>query len=108
MDVDAAEPATRWFEFEGDPREHYLARMEFVPGSDEVMIQRLNRAQNTDWVFYGNIRTMELTPVLTETDEAFLDVHDDIVWLEDGKRLETSLPRIPRRQRHDPDHQRGL
>ena len=85
VDVDAAEPATRWFEFEGDPREHYLARMEFVPGSDEVMIQRLNRAQNTDWVFYGNIRTMELTPVLTETDEAFLDVHDDIVWLEDGK-----------------------
>ena len=85
VDVDAEEPVTRWFEFEGDPREHYLARMEFVPGSDEVMIQRLNRAQNTDCVYYGDIRTMELTPVLTETDEAFLDVHDDIVWLEGGK-----------------------
>lgn len=85
VDVDAAEPVTRWFEFEGDPREHYLARMEFVPGSDEVMIQRLNRQQNTDWVYYGNIHTMELTPVLTETDEAFLDVFDDTVWLEDGK-----------------------
>lgn len=85
VDVDAAEPVTRWFEFEGDPREHYLARMEFVPGSDEVMIQRLNRQQNTDWVYYGNIHTMELTPVLTETDEAFLDVFDDTVWLENGK-----------------------
>ena len=84
VDVDG-ESGTRWFEFEGDPREHYLARMEFVPGTDRLMIQRLNREQNTDMVYYGDIRTMELTPVLTETDEAFLDVHDDIVWLEDGK-----------------------
>lgn len=85
VDVDAAEPGTRWFEFEGDPREHYLARMEFVPGTNDVMIQRLNRLQNTDSVYYGDITTMELTPVLTETDEAFLDVFDDIVWLEGGK-----------------------
>ena len=84
VDVDG-ESGTRWFEFEGDPREHYLARMEFVPGTDRLMIQRLNREQNTDMVYYGDIRTMELTPMLTETDEAFLDVHDDIVWLEDGK-----------------------
>ena len=25
---------------------------------------------------------MELENILTETDEAFLDVHDDLVWLE--------------------------
>ena len=85
VDVDAATPTTRWFEFAGDPREHYLARMEFVPGTDRLMIQRLNRLQNTNWVYYGDIHTMELTEVLVEKDEAFLDVHDDIVWLDNGK-----------------------
>lgn len=85
VDIDTTEPETRWFDIPGDPREHYLARMEFVPGTDTVMIQQLNRLQNTDRVFYGNIRTMELDNFLTETDEAFLDVHDDIVWLDGDK-----------------------
>ncbi len=78
-------PATRWFDIPGDPREHYLARMEFIPGTNDVMIQQLNRLQNTNIVWFGNIDTMKLTEVLTETDEAFLDVHDDIIWLEGGK-----------------------
>ncbi len=78
-------PATRWFDIPGDPREHYLARMNFIPGTNEVMIQQLNRLQNTNIVYFGNVDTMELTEVLTETDEAFLDVHDDIIWLDGGK-----------------------
>ncbi len=76
---------TKWFEFEGDPREHYLARMEFIPGTDEIMVQRLNRLQNTNTVFFGNIGTMELTRVMEDTDDAFLQVYDDIIWLDGGK-----------------------
>ena len=30
---------------------------------------------------------MELDNFMTETDEAFLDVHDDIVWLNNGKHF---------------------
>ncbi|MEL6824059.1 MAG: DPP IV N-terminal domain-containing protein, partial [Calditrichota bacterium] len=46
---------TKWFDVPGDPRNNYLARMEFIPSSSEVMIQQLNRLQNTNTVWVGDI-----------------------------------------------------
>lgn len=84
---------TRWFDIPGDPRNNYLARMDFIPNSTEVMIQQLNRKQNTNKVWVGDIRTMKLTNILTEKDEAFLDIHDDIMWLENEKYFTWSSER---------------
>ena len=83
--VSATGGPTRWFEVPGDPRNHYLVRMEVIPGKDEIIMQQLNRLQNTNRVWIGNLETMELENILTETDEAFLDVHDDPVWLEGNR-----------------------
>ncbi len=77
--------STLWFDVPGDPRNNYLVRMEVVPGADEVIFQQLNRLQNTNRVWIGNLETMELENILTETDEAFLDVHDDLLWLEGNR-----------------------
>jgi dipeptidyl-peptidase-4 len=49
------------------------------------MIQQLNRLQNTNTVWVGNIRNMELTNILTDKDEAFLDIHDNIEWLDEQR-----------------------
>ena len=76
---------TRWFDVPGDPKNNYLVRMDFIPGSDEVMIQQLNRLQNTNQVWIGDIKTMALENILIDKDEAFLDVHDNIQWLDDEK-----------------------
>ena len=83
--VDVNTARTEWFPLPGDPRENYIARMEFVPGTDEVMIQQLNRLQNTNTVYYGNVKTMELNQFYSDHDDAFLDIHDNIVWLEGNK-----------------------
>lgn len=72
----------KWFEVPGDPRDNYIARMDYIPDSDEVMIQQLNRLQNTNTVWIGNTATMALQNILTDKDDAFLDVHDNIVWLD--------------------------
>lgn len=84
---------TRWFDIPGDPRNNYLARMDFIPNSAEVMIQQLNRKQNTNKVWIGDIHTMKLSNILTETDEAFLDIHDNIMWLEKEKYFTWSSER---------------
>jgi dipeptidyl-peptidase-4 len=84
---------TRWFDVPGDPQNNYLARMDFIPKSNEVMIQQLNRKQNTNKIWIGDIHSMELNNILTETDEAFLDVHDDIRWLEDEQYFTWSSER---------------
>ncbi|MGB5850347.1 MAG: prolyl oligopeptidase family serine peptidase, partial [Ignavibacteriaceae bacterium] len=52
--------------------------------SNEVMIQQLNRLQNTNKVWVGNTQTMQLKNILTDNDEAFLDIHDNIEWFSGG------------------------
>ena len=76
---------TRWLEIEGDPRNHYIARMDWAASSDEVMLQRLNRLQNTTEVMLGDARSGKVRTVLTERDSTWVDVVDNITWLNGGK-----------------------
>jgi dipeptidyl-peptidase-4 len=76
--------STRWVEIAGDPRNHYLARMDWAESSDEVVIQRLNRLQNTNEVLLGDRRTGQVRPIITERDSAWVDVGNDLVWLRKG------------------------
>lgn len=85
--VSARGGETRWFELSGDPRNHYIARMDWAANSKEICFQRLNRLQNTDWVMLGDIRTGNVRTILTERDDAWLDVVDDLLWLDDGKQF---------------------
>ncbi len=77
--------ATQWFAIPGDPTNTYLARMDFIPDSNEVMIQQLNRRQNSNTVWIGDTKSMELRTIFTDKDNAWLDIHDNIMWLENGK-----------------------
>lgn len=76
---------TKWFNIPGDPRNNYLARMDYIPGSNELMIQQLNRLQNTNSVWIADAKTMTLNNILTDKDNAFLDIHDNIEWLENAQ-----------------------
>ncbi len=78
---------TRWFDIPGDMRNNYLPRMDFIPESNEVMIQQLNRLQNTNTVWTADVNTMEIKNIHVDKDEAFLDVHDNIMWLENEQVL---------------------
>ncbi len=78
---------TRWFELPGDSRNHYIARMEWAENSEEIVFQRLNRLQNTDWVMLGNINTGQVRTILVEKDDAWVDVVNEIEWLDNGKRF---------------------
>jgi len=83
--VSAAGGPTRWLEIEGDPRNHYIGRMNWAASSDEVILQRLNRLQNQNEVMLGDARTGKVRTVLVERDSTWVDLVDDLVWLDGGK-----------------------
>jgi dipeptidyl-peptidase 4 len=86
--IDATGGATRWLEVPGDPRNHYLARMDWAASSDEVIIQQLNRLQNTNLVLLGDAKTGGVRTIMTERDKAWVDLQgDEITWLEGGKNF---------------------
>jgi dipeptidyl-peptidase 4 len=61
--------------------------MDWAARSDEVLLQRLNRLQNTNEVMLGNARTGRVRTILTERDSTWVDVVDDVAWLGDGKQF---------------------
>lgn len=83
--VSADGGATTWLNVPGDPRNQYIARMEWAASSDEVMLQRLNRLQNTNDVMLGDARSGAMRTVLTERDSAWLTVVDPVAWLDGGR-----------------------
>jgi len=85
--VSADGGATTWLRVPGDPRDNYIARMEWAASSDEVVLQRLNRLQNTNEVMLGDARTGAVRTVLTERDSAWLDVVKQVPWLDGGRRF---------------------
>ncbi|HEY7683683.1 MAG TPA: S9 family peptidase [Gemmatimonadales bacterium] len=86
--VSADGGSTRWMQVPGDPRNIYLARMEWADGSDQIAMQHFNRLQNTLTVLLGDARTGKTTPVLVERDDsAWVDVVDRWDWLDGGKRF---------------------
>jgi dipeptidyl-peptidase 4 len=83
--VSAGGGPTVWFDVPGDPRNNYLARMDWAASSDGVVLQHLNRLQNTLEVMLGDARTGKVRTILTERDSAWVDVGDDLRWIDGGK-----------------------
>lgn len=75
---------TTWIEIPGDPRNHYLPRMEFIPQSNELFIQQLNRPQNTNKVWTVKIGETHPTNIFTDQDAAWLETNDHIQWLKNN------------------------
>jgi len=76
-----------WVRTPGDPSNTYIARLEWAGNSREVVLQHLNRLQNTLSVLIGEAATGEVRTVFTDTDETWVEVMDDLVWLAGGKGL---------------------
>ncbi len=98
--VNADGGATKWFDIAGDPRNNYLPRMEWAAGSSELIIQQLNRLQNTNVVMLGDVRTGKVKTIMTEKDDTWVDVawgaidwdrrglaRGDAEWIDGGKRF---------------------
>jgi dipeptidyl-peptidase-4 len=83
--VSADGGTTTWLQVPGDPRNNYIARMEWAASSDEVVLQHLNRLQNTNDVMLGNATSGQVRSVLIERDSAWTDVVNDLQWVDGGK-----------------------
>jgi dipeptidyl-peptidase-4 len=59
--------------------------MEWAASSGEVILQRLNRLQNRNEVMLGDAKTGKVRTVLVEQDSTWVDLVDDLVWLDGGK-----------------------
>ena len=86
--IDLQTSQTSWLPIPGDERENYLPRMEFVPGTNTLMIQQMNRPQNNNKVWTCELKegkASTLSILCTDTDEAWVETNDNIHWLPGNK-----------------------
>ncbi len=87
--VDVTSGETRWMDF-GENPDQYLARMEWARTSDELIVQRLNRLQNRLDVMLADRATGASRVLFSESSDTWVDVDDDLRWVDDERFLWTS------------------
>ena len=118
--VSASGGPTTWMKIPGDPRNNYLARMDWAANSTELTIQQLNRRQTVNTMFIANAKSGRGAAALRRARQR-LDRHlrrpqrlgPGSVAALAGRRLGVRLPerarrmaaRLPRvARRHDATH----
>ncbi len=76
-----------WMDVPGDPRNNYIARMDWAANSRELIAQQLNRIQNTNNLILCNSASGEVRTVIIERDDAWLEVVDDLHWINGGSEF---------------------
>jgi dipeptidyl-peptidase-4 len=83
VSVDGGE--TKWMQVPGDPRDNYIARLEWAGNSNELAIEHLNRLQNTHDVLLADASTGAVRQIFRDQDSAWVDVMDEIHWVHNGQ-----------------------
>ncbi len=65
----------------------YIPRVNWTNDPDILSYQKLNRLQNKLELIFHNIKTGEERVILTEESRTWVDVHDHLIFLKDGKRF---------------------
>jgi len=84
--VPAAGGETRWMDL-GEPRDTLLARLDWLPDSSAVAVEKLNRIQNRLDLLIADAATGAAHVVLHEEDPYWINVNDDLRFFKDGKRF---------------------
>ena len=66
----------KWMNFEGDPQQHYIPRMEWS-SNNELIIQRLDRRQQESKLIYCNTNDGTSRTFWAESDDAWVDLNTD-------------------------------
>ena len=81
---------TRWIKIPGDSRNNYIHAMEWLDDSTDLVIQQLNRLQNTQHVYsctlkkglFGAIKITSPKVLFTDTDDTWVDADTRPLWIE--------------------------
>jgi dipeptidyl-peptidase-4 len=85
--VDVSSAKINWLNVPGDNVQHYIPRMQWVPNSNEVILQQLNREQNQSKIFIANATNGTITPIYTENANSWIDANEEWKWLNDNKEF---------------------
>jgi dipeptidyl-peptidase-4 len=82
--IDIKEAATVWIDLQGDPRQNYVPKMDWADSSEQILIQYVNRLQNSNRVLLASATDGSVQHIFTDEDDAWVDANEDLKWLDGG------------------------
>jgi dipeptidyl-peptidase-4 len=83
--VGVESPETHWINI-AQPYE-WLLRVTWLPDSQRVAVETLDRPQTKLWLYFADTRSGAAKQILTETDPGFINVTDDLYFLQGGQHF---------------------
>ncbi|MGB2715130.1 MAG: S9 family peptidase [Vicinamibacterales bacterium] len=75
---------TRWLKTPGDPRNSYLATLDWVD-ANTVAMQQLNRLQNRNDFLLGDVRTGSVALTFRDESKTWVEFMPEIEWIDEGR-----------------------
>ena len=96
--VNIANAKTKWMNIPGDAQQNYIVRMEYIPASNNLLVQQLDRKQQKSKLYMAEITTGNSKVIQEETDEAWVDIiqsgnqytidfTNNYTWLNENKSI---------------------
>jgi dipeptidyl-peptidase-4 len=85
--VNVSTAQTNWINVPGDNIQNYIPRMDWVPNTSDIILQQINREQNTMHLFVANTASGSVRNIYTETDKAWVDAAPEWQWINGGKEF---------------------
>jgi len=83
--VSLASKKTVWAKLPGVARDMYIPRMDWANNSStHILVQHLNRKQDTNHVYAVAAQSGALTTILVDREQEFIEIYDDVTWLDDA------------------------
>lgn len=74
----------------GSETDQYIPRLNWTTNSNTLAIRRMNRLQNKEELMLADVSNGSTKVIVTETSETWLDVHDNLRFLNNGKQFLTT------------------
>jgi len=84
--VEVNDGRVTWVDFKEHPYE-YVVRVKWLPDNERLSVQTMNRAQTELDLYFVERSTGIPTHILKERDEGWVNIHDDLFFLQDGKHF---------------------
>ena len=85
--VSLATAATTWVKLPGEPAQMYVPRMNWADNSAQLLIQHLNRKQDTNTVFYADADSGEIAQAFVEREDTFIELLEEPKWLKNSEEF---------------------
>jgi dipeptidyl-peptidase-4 len=82
--IDAGGGDTRWMRTPGDPRDTYLASLEWIDPAT-VAMQQLNRLQNRNDFLLADVRSGTVRRAFRDESRTWVDAMHDVTWVDHGQ-----------------------